>query len=100
MLDDLTSEQISEWVAYDRLDPIGPKRNDYGWALLCSVVTNLVMDIYSKKGSQPKHVAPADFLPDWDGSKEKISKKPQTVEEQKAFLLRFAAKHNKRKKHG
>jgi hypothetical protein len=88
-LDELTSEQISEWIAYDRLDPIGKNRDEYGWAVLCSVVVNLARDIYSKKGTYPKHTTPEDFLPDWAGERQKVTKK-QTVEEQKQILLDLA----------
>ena len=91
-------------MAYDSIDPIGKHRDDYGWAMMCSVLYNLALDIYSKKGSHPKRTTPSDFMPDWGGVK-KNTQKIQSVEEQKAILLGLAGRYNrmynkKGKKHG
>jgi len=105
LLDELTSEQVGEWMAYDSIDPIGKHRDDYGWAMVCSVMYNLVLDIYSKKGEYPKRTTPSDFIPKWGAEKRRDVQKVQSVEEQKAILLGLAERHNrasnkKEKKHG
>ncbi len=92
-------------MAYDNIDPIGKHRDDYGWAMVCSVMYNLVLDIYSKKGSHPKRTTPNDFVPDWDVEKRRDVQKVQSVEEQKSILLGLAERYNKihnkkEKRHG
>lgn len=95
----MTSEQVSEWMAYDSIDPVGKQRDDYGWAMICSVIYNLVLDIYSVKGSHPKRTTPIDFMPDWGNTREK-AQKIQTVDEQKSILSGLARRRKKEKKHG
>jgi hypothetical protein len=96
-LENLTSAQVSEWLAYDRIDPIGKDRDEYGWGMICSVVTNLAKEIYKTKGTTPKFVHPVDFIPKWgDVGKPKV----QTVEEQKSILMAMVKRHNKRVKNG
>jgi hypothetical protein len=94
-LDELTSVQISEWEAYDKIDPIGTWRDDFRMANLAAIITNIVNCLYSKKGSQPKLTTPLDFMPDWSNDKKEVSIK-QSPEEMKEFLLRFAKIHNKK----
>jgi hypothetical protein len=55
--------QLSEWEAYDRLDPIGTWRDDFRMAYLSSLITNLTISVHGKKGA--KTTNPIDFLPDW-----------------------------------
>ena len=82
-------------MAYDSIDPIGKHRDDYGWAMLCSMVYNLALDIYVKKGEHPKRTTPKDFMPDWGNPKGYTETSTQSVEEQKAILLQLARSHNK-----
>lgn len=91
-MDQLTSAQLSEWEAYDKLDPIGTWRDDYRMAYLASMITNLVISIHGKKGA--KHTVPLDYMPKWDAEKESIVRK-QTPEEMKELLLDLAKMHNK-----
>ncbi|MHA1289620.1 MAG: phage tail assembly protein T [Candidatus Thorarchaeota archaeon] len=103
-MDELTSEQVGEWMAYDSIDPIGKYRDDYGWAKVCSVMYNLALAIYSKKGAHPKQATPSDFIPDWNSTRRSVQK-VQSVETQKAILLELAKRHNrihrkKGKRHG
>lgn len=80
------------------LDPIGSWREEFGWAQVSSVVTNLARSIWKKKGTKPKLTKPSDFIPEWDaraGGKQKKQPKVQSVEEQKSILLSLARAHNK-----
>lgn len=86
----LTSEQVSEWEAYDRLDPIGEWREDFRMASLQTTIFNLALQIHGKKGAKLAEVK--DFLPEWD-SEGKVPK-VQTMEEMKAWALNFAQVHN------
>jgi hypothetical protein len=90
-LEQLTSEQISEWQAYDRLDPIGTWRNEFGLAMIASIITNLTISVHGKKGT--KLTTAEDFLPKW-GEDEEEKIKQQSMEEMKEFMLSFAKQHN------
>jgi len=91
LLGRLTSTQISEWRAYDRIEPIN--RGEIGWAMLCSVVSNIAISLYGKEGK--RYTKPEDFLSMY-GHVTKVAKKEQTVEEQKRLLLLIAGIQNKK----
>jgi len=95
----LNSRQLSEWEAYDRLDPIGEWRDDLRFAQLMSLLTNIVTRIFAKKGQSVKDSTPADFMPDWDklalGEVDTGGGKVQSVEEMKRILLDIARVQNK-----
>jgi len=92
LLDKLTSSQLSEWEAYDKLDPIGTWRIDFNMAYLACVITNIAQSVHGKKGAS-KQTTPMDFMPQWDSE----GKQEQTVEEQKQILLDIFS-HFKKKK--
>lgn len=96
LLDSLTSEQLSEWEAYDKIDPVGTWRDDFRMARLASLITNIANVVYCKKGHKPKETKALDFMPDWGG--EIIPKKKQSVEEQKEILLTIARQSKNNKK--
>lgn len=56
----MTSFQIAEWMAYDRLEPFGETRADLRNAILCQLVSSIVA---SKEAPLPKI---QEFLPDFD----------------------------------
>lgn len=92
-MEQLTSAQLSEWEAYDRLDPIGQSRDDFRMAKLASVIANAVIQVHGKKGA--KLTVPKDFMPEWDVEK---LKRQQTVEEMKQAMLAIASAQNKKLK--
>ena len=92
-MDQLTSKQLSEWEAYDKLDPIGTWREDFRLAYLSSLLTNLVISIHGKKGT--KHTTPMEFLLNWDVDA-KVEPKKQSVEEMKQILMGLAKSQNKK----
>lgn len=94
---ELSSRQLSEWEAYDRLDPIASWRDDFRTAQLMALIVNLVTRIFhdKKKGPLPKETVPLDFMPDWSGQRAEVPK-TQSVEEMKSILLNIASTHNKR----
>jgi len=96
-LDQLTSKQLSEWEAYDRMDPIGMWRDDYRLAYISSLLTNLTISVHGKKGT--KNTNPIDFMLDWDLGKEKQPKK-QSIEEMKSILFGIADTQNRRVERG
>lgn len=67
LMDLLTSEQISEWLAYDRLEPIGQWRADYRLGVLCALIVDIVQRLFARRGATPRRVSPIDYMPDWSG---------------------------------
>jgi hypothetical protein len=95
-LEYLTSAQISEWEAYDKIDPIGKVRDDYWMTYLASLITNLTIQVNGKKGS--KLTSPEEFLPVW--AKEPEGEKRQSVEDMKSILMSIASAQNAKFKKG
>ena len=90
----MTSEQLSEWEAYDRLDPIGTWREDFRMAYMASLITNIARSIHGKQGV--KMTTLDDFMPDWAGERQEAEQKKQSVEEMKNLLLSIASSQNKK----
>jgi len=97
MLNDLTCNQISEWEAFNKLEPIGNWRMDLQFAQLQSTITNIFISLYGKKGA--KETKADDFMIKWDGV-EKVEIKKQSVQDMKSILMALAkaSKKNKKKK--
>ena len=54
---EITSEQFAEWVAYARLEPWGPLREDWRSGMLAATVANAMA---GRRGGTPW--GPADFV--------------------------------------
>ena len=89
----MNAVQLSEWEAYDRLDPIGTWRDDFRMAYLASIITNIAIKWNAGK-KQVKLIELMEFMPQWDRQETKEVKK-QSVEDMRDFLLSFAKAHNK-----
>ena len=91
MLDHLTSTQLSEWEAYDRLDPIGSWREDYRMASIQATLVNIHNAMNTKEGGTPTQTSATDFLPIWDKvEREKLMEQKnevQSVDEIKRNLM-------------
>lgn len=98
MLDRLTSIQLSEWEAYDTLDPIGTWREDYRTASLEALVVNIVQSLYHKEGEVPKSTSVVDFMPIWDKESRKVAEvtERQSVTDMKEILMSIANSQNKK----
>lgn len=93
MLDRLKPAQLDEWEAFHRIDPINSEwRSDYRMAYMASLMINVAIKLYGKKGAE--FTEPKDFMPEWD--EEQQSYKPQqSIEEMGSILKSFAKQHNK-----
>ena len=96
-MDLLTSRQISEWEAYDKIDPIGKWRDDYQFAQLESLLVNIITHLFHdpKKG-KPVDTTPLDFMVDWTGEGKYSEPKKQSVEQMKQVMMDIATNQNKR----
>ena len=61
MLAEMPASELTEWMAYERLDPFGSDREDLRAATVACTVAN----------SQGGKTKPADFMPDWRPEEEK-----------------------------
>ena len=59
MLSQMPSRLLTEWVAYDQIDPIGLERGDLQAGIIAAVVAEVNRD--RKRRSRPFH--PVDFMP-------------------------------------
>ena len=57
MLIEMSSIQLSEWMAFEKLEPFGFQANLYGHAMNAAYLMNL----QRKKGSKP--IQPMDLMP-------------------------------------
>ncbi len=57
LLQRMDSRELSEWLAYDRIEPIGAVRSDLGAGIISATIANC----HRGKRSQP--YTPADFMP-------------------------------------
>lgn len=97
MLDDLTANELAEWEAFDRLEPIGEWRDDYRLAYLSSLLTNIAISQSGRKNA--KMTDPEKFLLTWGEYRFKDEKiRIQSVEEMKTALLGIAKVFGKKKK--
>jgi hypothetical protein len=71
MLDRITSTELAEWTAYERLyGPLGQERDDNLAALVSTTIANAM------RGKKGRRLRLKDFMPSW-GGKEKQSGKDQ-----------------------
>ena len=77
LLLNMDSQELSSWIAYDSIQPVGELMDDFRTGLVCSVVAN------ANKGSKGKSLAPSDFMPYYKDKK----KKNQTQDEMISVLM-------------
>ena len=78
----IDSREFAEWLAYDRISPIGPERADWRAAMLAATLAN----VWRGKGAP---LAIADFLPVFD----KIPRR-RDPREMEAEMMAWARRHN------
>lgn len=83
LLRELTSWQISEWLAYYQIEPFGEERADLRAGIVASVTANANRDA----DKRPEPYSPADFMPRFD--REDEEPEGQSVEEQIAIMQMF-----------
>ena len=62
MLERIDSRELSEWIAYDKTEPIGDVRNDLGAGIISATIANC------HRGKKSKAYTPLDFMPLHKGS--------------------------------
>lgn len=65
---EVSAEEFVYWLAYDRLEPIGPERNDFYLAQVCACVMNT-----TRKKNSDKVWSSKDFMMQWQGSQQSVA---------------------------
>lgn len=79
----MDADELTAWMAYDRIEPIGDVRND----LRTSAQTAALLNVHRRSGTPA--IKPADLMPRWD---DKYRPKPDwaKVAEQKLKAMKGA----------
>ena len=72
------------WFAYDRVEPIGPDRVDYQFAILTATLANC------HRSKNQRAYKPQDFLPEWG-----TADKPDANKRMQSVIQHYAARVNK-----
>jgi Protein of unknown function (DUF4035) len=91
LLDTMDSVELSEWMAYDHLSPIGDERQDLMSGIIASTIAN------ANRSSSRAPFRPADMVPKWGKWGVKFQE-PSSPQDLKQSLLAWAAAHNARAK--
>lgn len=62
LLERISARELTEWMAFNTLEPFGDPRADMRAGIVASVIANVNRD--AKK--RPKPYMPADFMPEFD----------------------------------
>jgi len=89
MLSRMSSRELTEWIAFSRIEPFTAERTELAIAILATVTVNMWS---GKGGTKPK---PGDFMIDWDKVE---AREPQTVETMKGIAKSWAAMFSNKKK--
>lgn len=81
----IDSREFAEWMAYDRIDPFGLDRRDYGFAQLAAITAN------ANRGKSTKPRTTEDYMPDFG---KRFVKRPAADIE--AQLMQWAEAHNRK----
>lgn len=89
LLRQLTSSQLTEWIAYSMVEPFGTDIQDLRMGMICTVIANFFTWAYSDPKKKAKTFQPKDFIPDYLAQEEKKAKPKQTTEDIRAILQTF-----------
>ena len=91
LLEQITSRQLGEWIAYYRIDPWGEERAD----LRSGIVSSTMANINRKKGA--KAFKPSDFMPEFIKQKEDDMDAKQVRQQTIDVMSNLVAIQNKKK---
>ena len=85
----LTSSEITTWLAYYMLDPMGGEREDLRSGIIAATIAN----VNRGKGTQP--FEPSDFMPKFGPEKETVQAPEDMMAQMKLITAAAKAKYNK-----
>lgn len=100
MLEELTAEELAEWEAYNKIQPVGTWRQDFRFAMIASTVVNLAKSIWGKRSERNNLKKPQDFMPKWDSGEEDKEVPQESVDSMrnKFQLLAAGAKRREQRR--
>jgi hypothetical protein len=87
MLARMSSEELTEWRAYERIEPFGCPAEDFRAGLYPALKTNA-------QRAEDARIAPTDFYP-WNATREETEHVPPTELSAKVVALFEQLKHGK-----
>ncbi|MFH1619217.1 MAG: DUF4035 domain-containing protein [bacterium] len=84
MLSRMPSYELTEWMAYDKIDPFGQERADLRNGVLCALIANR-FEMLGKKGRRRRY-KPADFMPKFGKERDSSETMLQKVKQLNAML--------------
>ena len=88
MMRDMSYPLLLQWIAYDRLDPIGEARADLRTGIIASTIAN----VHRSQGKAP--YKPVDFIPKFESQEQTPA---EMVALAKRAMLASDAMHRKKK---
>jgi hypothetical protein len=85
----MSYEDLLEWQAYDRIEPIGAARDDWHAASICATMWNIA----AAQAGMKKHFAPKDFLLEFGKTPEEAAQAAprQSWQQQRLIGMMMAA---------
>ena len=96
LLEMLSPDQLDEWMAFDRMEPIGSWADDIRFAQLAARIENILKAVHFQKGSYT-WTRLEDVVQNWSGIEMKNEEEEvvaQTVDEMKAILRAITIYNN------
>jgi len=90
----MTLEQMSDVMAYDKIEPIGEIRADYRMAQVCLLLHNLIQ--MQRGDGKWTRATLQDFMLFGPKTSKKLPDKPQSVDEMKAIMMALARPKEKK----
>lgn len=86
MLAEMSSRQVSEWLAFCQKEPLPGARADHHTAMIVAAIYNVHRD----QDKHPDPLQPKEFLPGWWGEEKAVTVNELSIEEQRAQLKMWA----------
>lgn len=83
VLAEIDSRELTEWAAYELVEPFGPWREDLRSGIVASTIANTMRG----KGARP--FTPDDFMPEFGGQQQEVMSSEETIA---AFAAAFGAR--------
>lgn len=83
MLAEMDSRELTEWAAYELVEPFGEWRDDLRSGIVASTIANAL------RGKGSRSFKPEDFIPEFGQAEEKRMSPEETIA---AFAAAFGAK--------
>ena len=87
---EIHSDEFSEWIVYNRLEPFGEERADLRSAIVASVFANI------NRGKGQREFKVEDFMPKFNEQ----AKPKQSLAQMRQIFGSFASAHNASQKRG